>query len=152
MDSCEPLYLPLGSAFLLDILPLMNCHYFSFQSSQRKLAIARTRPLTLQLSCILRVQKAAAASGAPSPHFFCLFASFPSLISDRTHLLACDRRPLLSLGRGPGPPFAARRRAGVRVRRAANEREKLGEPQSWTFWNRTRGPPQLCYITHRKTR
>lgn len=115
--AARPRYLPLWSVFLLDILSMMNCHFFSFRIKQRKWATARTRPPspwrpigTFQLSCIVCTLQTAAATGAPPLEFFlslflcrvytCLCPSFPDLWTHthahtHAHIFTCDRQPLL---------------------------------------------------------
>lgn len=167
--AARPRYLPLGSVFLLDILSLMNCHFFSFRITQRKWAAARTHPPspwqpigTFQLSCLVCTLKTAAATGAPPPEFLfspsaaCVHVCvLPSLICEHTHTcsLVTGSRCFLAQTQPPLPPVPPKpyllQCPQTSVCCEATGRESWGNFRV-DCWNRTRGPPQQSYITVEK--
>lgn len=151
--SCKALYLPLGSAFLLDILSLMNCHSSHLRSHRGSRTLlghthssltGQSGDSSCQASFALRKPQLTGAG-----IFVCVL---PSLISDHTHLFTCDRQPL-PLGRGPVTPatpplvFSAALRHLCVVRRKSR---KTGGTSESTAGTEHGGPPlQLSYITVR---
>lgn len=168
--AARPRYLPLGSVFLLDILSLMNCHFFSFRIMQRKWAAARTHPPspwqpigTFQLSCLVCTLKTAAATGAPPPEFLfspsaaCVHVCvLPSLICEHTHtcslvtgsrcFLAQTQPPLLPV---PPKPYLLQC-PQTSVCCEATGQGKLGELQSRLLEQNKGAPTAELYNSRKK--
>lgn len=92
--SCKALYQPLGSIFLLDILSLMNCHSSNLRLHRGSWPMpGHTQCDHSSCPASFALCRATAATGTPKLEFLCVCV-LPSLISDHTHLLTCDRQPL----------------------------------------------------------